>query len=210
MTFDPQEAYPTAAEAASAAASAIAACIERRVAEKGRAIGIFDAAPSQADLLRELVRAPIPWIRVIALQTGESLGLDEESPRSSRRFLLDHLVTRVPIAEFHGLRGEASNARAVAVNYAALLASRPPDFAVLSLRPDGRLGFLDASAWDAPASTPVQATADALALMPPAFAACAHLFLLGSARDLPDAASPLAAFLRAHPDARLFLWSAEG
>ena len=183
--------------------------LKRLIAEKGRAIGIFDSAPSQADLLRDLLRAPIPpalWTRVIVLQTGEFLGLEEEAPQSSRRFLLDHLVTRVPIAEFHGLRGEASNPQAVAANYAALLLSRPPDFAILSLRPGGRLGFLDASAWDSPAPALVQATPTALGLTPAAFMACAHLFLLGSNRDLPDDAGPQAAALRAHPDARIFLW----
>src|SRR5262249_30248371 len=67
---------------------------------------------------------------------------------SHRRFLLDRLVKRVPMAEFHGLRGEAANPEAVCVNYTALLKSRPPDFAVLELGENGRLASIHSMACD--------------------------------------------------------------
>ncbi|MGH9847204.1 MAG: hypothetical protein ACREEM_51565, partial [Blastocatellia bacterium] len=110
-----------------------------------RAVGLFASGPNreaQSEFLDCLVEtAGIEWTRVIGFQLEEYVGLDEDAPQSSRRFLLDRLVTRVPMAEFHGIRGEAANPAAVCENYAALLRSRPPDFAVLGIGEEGGLGF---------------------------------------------------------------------
>ncbi len=128
-----------------AAAAAVAVEIRRLIAERGRAIGLFASGPSQeaqSEFLDCLVETPaIEWTRVIGFQLEEYVGLDEDAPQSFRRLLLDRLVKRVPMAEFHGIRGEAANPAAVCENYAALVRSRPPDFAVLGIGEDGRLGF---------------------------------------------------------------------
>lgn len=127
-----------------AAAQAVAAEIRRLIAARGRAIGIFASAPSQNEFLDELVKSEgIEWTRVIAFHLDEYLGMAEDAPQSFRKYLLDRLVMRVPMAEFHGLRGEAANPEAVCANYAALLKSRPPDFAVLGIGENGHLAFID-------------------------------------------------------------------
>lgn len=127
-----------------AAASAVSAEIRKLIAQRGRAIGIFASGPSQNEFLEELVKAnDIEWTRVIGFHLNEYLGMDENAPQSSRKFLLDRLVLRVPMVEFHGLRGEAANPEAVCANYAARLKSRPPDFAVLSIGENGHLAFID-------------------------------------------------------------------
>jgi glucosamine-6-phosphate deaminase len=124
-------------------ATAVAAEMRRLISSGGRAIGVFDSAPSQRVILDELAEAEgVEWTRVIGFHLDELLGVGEDSPQSHRRFLVDRLVKRVPIAEFHELRGEAANPDAVCVNYAALLKSRPPDFAALELGPDGRLASI--------------------------------------------------------------------
>ncbi|MFN0107935.1 MAG: glucosamine-6-phosphate deaminase, partial [Blastocatellia bacterium] len=102
--------YETHHEASVAAAEAVAAELRRLIAERGRAIGVFSGDASQAELLDQLASAEaIEWTRVIAFHTAELLGADEGSPQSQRKFLLDHLALRVPLVEFHGLRGEAAN-----------------------------------------------------------------------------------------------------
>jgi glucosamine-6-phosphate deaminase len=136
--------YKSRQEAGAAAAVAVAAEIRRLIAARGRAIGIFASAPSQNEFLDELVKAEaIEWTRVVGFHLDEYLGMAEDAPQSFRKYLLDRLVMRVPMAEFHGLRGEAANPEAVCANYAALLKSRPPDFAVLGIGENGHLAFID-------------------------------------------------------------------
>ncbi|MGH9844414.1 MAG: 6-phosphogluconolactonase, partial [Blastocatellia bacterium] len=136
--------YQSSRQMALAAAAAVTAEVRRLIAERGRAVGLFASGPNreaQSEFLDCLVEtAGIEWTRVIGFQLEEYVGLDEDAPQSFRRLLLDRLVRRVPMAEFHAIRGEAANPAAVCENYAALLRTRPPDFAVLGIGEDGRLG----------------------------------------------------------------------
>jgi glucosamine-6-phosphate deaminase len=136
--------YESWRQAGAAAAATVAAEMRWSIAARGRAIGLFAAADSQIEFLDGLAGSEgIEWTRVIGLHLDEYVGIDEDAPHSRRKFLLDRLVRRVPMAEFHGIRGEAANPAAVCANYAALLASRPPDFATLDIGDDGRLASID-------------------------------------------------------------------
>lgn len=224
---------------AAAAASEIAVEIRRLIAERGRAIALFASGSSKeglSEFLDCLVEtAGIEWTRVIGFQLEEYVGLDEDAPQSARRFLLDRLVTRVPMAEFHGIRGEAANPAAVRDNYAALLRSRPPDFAVLAIDEDGRLGFDCSPAGDPNPVRVVEldkafrlqqvrdglfrslaaAPRRAISLALPAILACPRLFAIASGvggsqvvRDCLQgeiAISCPASLLRNHAGADLFL-----
>ncbi|HKX27369.1 MAG TPA: 6-phosphogluconolactonase, partial [Blastocatellia bacterium] len=135
--------YRSRPEMAAAAAAAVAGEIRRLIGDQRRAVGIFAATPSIAEFYDRLVEAPgLEWTSVIGFHLGEHLGREESAPDSSRRFLIERLVKRVPLAEFHGVRGEAANPQAVCANYAALLRSRPPDWAVLEIGRDGSLAYL--------------------------------------------------------------------
>lgn len=203
-----------------ALAHAVATELRRLIATRGRGIGIFAATPAQKEFLAALVKAEkIEWTRVIGFHLGEYLKLDEDATQSCRKFLLDHLVTQVPMAEFHGLRGEAANPAAVAANYAALLASRPPDFAILEIGENGQIGFITASNCDFadPATVRVVKAGKvrALALTIPTLMACPRLFVsaAGARRQeavralLNDEVAPAcpASILRTHPQAHLFV-----
>ena len=136
--------YETRTQMGAAAAVAVAAEVRRLIQERQRAIGIFASAPSQNEFLDALVATPnIEWTSVLAFHLDEYLGLDEEAPQSFRHYLIERLVKRVPLAEFHGLRGEAANPKAVCTNYASLLAFKPPDFAALGIGENGHLAFND-------------------------------------------------------------------
>ncbi len=136
--------YETRAQMGAAAAAAVAIELRRLIRERQRAIGIFASAPSQNEFLAALIATPdIEWTSVIAFHLDEYLGLNEEAPQSFRRYLIERLVKRVPLAEFHGLRGEAANPKAVCTNYASLLAFKPPDFAALGIGENGHLAFND-------------------------------------------------------------------
>ena len=102
--------YESRASMGKAAAAVIAAEIRRAIRERGRAVVILASAPSQNEFLASLAAAPdIDWSRVIAFHLDEYLGMNEQAPQSFRRFLIDRLVNKVPLGEFHGLRGDAAD-----------------------------------------------------------------------------------------------------
>src|SRR6266513_5425402 len=122
-------AYETRKLMGKAAASVIAAEIRRAIQERGRAVVILASAPSQNEFLADLAEAPdIDWSRVMAFHLDEYLGMDEQAPQSFRRFLIDRLMNKVPVGEFHGLRGDVPDAAQEADRYAELLRENPPDF----------------------------------------------------------------------------------
>jgi len=128
----------------SAAASVIAAEIRRAIEERGKATVILASAPSQNEFLANLAAAPdIDWSLVTAFHLDEYLGMDDQAPQSFRRFLIDRLVNKVPLGQFHGLRGDAGDGTAEAKRYAELLEQNAPDFAVLGIGENGHLAFID-------------------------------------------------------------------
>ena len=127
-----------------AAASVIAAEIRGLIESRGKAVGIFASAPSQNEFLAALVEAPnIDWSRVVSFHLDEYLGMDDRAPQSFRRFLIDRLVSKVPMGEFHGLRGDADEGAGESKRYGELLAANPPAFAVLGIGENGHLAFID-------------------------------------------------------------------
>jgi glucosamine-6-phosphate deaminase len=143
------EVYETRQEMGAAAAGRIAAAIRQLIADRGRAVGLFASAPSQSDTLAALIREPgIDWSRVTAFHLDEYLGFDENHPQSFRRFLREHLLSRVPVGIFHGLGGEAADAGKECARYAALLRGNPPDFAVIGIGENGHLAFNDPAVCD--------------------------------------------------------------
>ncbi len=136
--------YESRSRMGAAAAAVVAGEIRRLIEARGRAVGIFASAPSQNEFLAALLEAPgIDWSRVVGFHLDEYLGMDDRAPQSFRRFLIDRLLGKVSLSEFHGLRGEAENAAAECQRYADLLAAYPPDFAVLGIGENGHLAFID-------------------------------------------------------------------
>jgi glucosamine-6-phosphate deaminase len=213
--------YKSRLALSAAAAAAVADEIRSLITERNRAIGIFASDPSLIQFLDDFVnRADIEWMRVIGFHLDEYLGISEEAPNSVRRFLLDRLVKRVPIAEFHAIRGEAANPEAVCANYAALLKSRPPDFAVLAIGPNGSLGPIDQHGCDFNDAAAVKVVDlddghRAISLTIPTILGCRTLFAVAHGRRNQDAIGKMiegeispacpASILRTHPNAHLFL-----
>jgi glucosamine-6-phosphate deaminase len=213
--------YKSSAELCTAAATAVAFEIRSLISERNRAIGIFAADPSQHEFFDELVKSTdLEWTHVIAFHLDEYLALDEDSPQSCRRFLLDRLVKRVPLAEFHAIRGEAANPEAVCANYAALLKSRPPDFAVLAIGANGSIGPLAAAACDfndaeAVKVVELEGARRAISLTIPTIMGCRSLFAIVPEARTRDAITGIiegdispaqpASILRIHPEAHLFV-----
>lgn len=105
--------------------------IRRLIAAHGRAVIVIDGGLPESFFARLAGAPDIDWMLVIIFLAGEWLGVDADAEESLRRQIIDHLLMRVPIVEFHAPRGEAANPRAVVSNYAHLLATKRPDLAVL-------------------------------------------------------------------------------
>ena len=150
------EIYETRRQLGAAAARVAASEIRRAIEERGKASVLLASAPSQIEMLAGLVAASVGWRRVVAFHVDEYLGVGDRAPHSFRRFLLDRVISRVPIAAFHGLRGEAPDAEEECRRYAALLETAPPDDALLGIGENGHLAFNDPSNADFNDSTMVR------------------------------------------------------
>lgn len=98
--------------------------IERQIAARGLAVVLFDSDPELAGGYGLLSEMEIAWTRVIGFQLAEWRVVGGDDRRAGQKILLDQLVRRVAMAEFHSLRGEAANPEAVCSNYEALLSAR--------------------------------------------------------------------------------------
>ena len=138
------EVYPSRPAMGAAAAAVVAQHLRDTVARDGQASLILASAPSQNEFLAVLRDAGgIRWEQVTAFHLDEYLGVSEGQPASFRRFLLDRLISHVPIKAFYGLDGLAADPDAECARYAALLRLESPSLAVLGIGENGHLAFID-------------------------------------------------------------------
>lgn len=125
------------------AAAYAAAEIREIVSSRGSAAVLFASADSQVDFLHALREEKVDWPKVTALHVDEYVGMEETHPASFRGFLKKHLLDHVPVAAFHGIRGEAPDAAAECARYTALLGEMQPGLAILGIGENGHLAFND-------------------------------------------------------------------
>jgi glucosamine-6-phosphate deaminase len=131
------------ADLGAAAAGAAVRVLQGAIERTGRARAILASAPSQAELIAGLARAPLDWSRVTLFHMDEYVGVGPEHPNSFRRWLAEHLLAHVGPAAFHGLRGEAPDADAECARYTALLREAPIDLVCLGIGENGHIAFND-------------------------------------------------------------------
>jgi glucosamine-6-phosphate deaminase len=129
---------------AHAAAIQAAAAIRRAIAERGHARIIAATAASQLEFLGALTDAPaIDWSKVEAFHLDEYIGLPVSHPGSFRRMLLDQLVQKTGITNYHLLEGDAADPLEVVQRVGQQLACLPVDIAFLGIGENGHLAFND-------------------------------------------------------------------
>ena len=110
---------------------------------------IFAAAPSQNELLAEMVKLPdIPWHRIGAFHMDEYIGLTQDAPQSFARYLDDHLFELVPFRSIHRINGAAIDPEAECLRYAKLLAGNRPRVVCMGIGENGHVAFNDPSVAD--------------------------------------------------------------
>jgi glucosamine-6-phosphate deaminase len=127
-----------------AAAEQASAAIRRAIAERGHARIIAATAASQLEFLEALTKAPgIDWPRVEVFHLDEYLGLPVRHPGSFRKMLLEQLVRKTGIVDYHLLDGDAPDPVQVVREASAQLASAPIDIAFLGIGENGHIAFND-------------------------------------------------------------------
>jgi glucosamine-6-phosphate deaminase len=127
-----------------AAAAQASAAIRGAIEERSHARIIAATAASQLEFLDVLTRAPgIDWSRVEVFHLDEYIGLPVTHPGSFRKMLLEQLVRKTGIANYHLLDGDAADPLEVLRRVGQQLASSPVDIAFLGVGENGHIAFND-------------------------------------------------------------------
>jgi glucosamine-6-phosphate deaminase len=126
-----------------AAADQAASAIRMAISSQGRARIIAATAASQFEFLDELTKKPgIDWQKVEVFHLDEYIGLPITHPGSFRKLLLEQLIQKTGITNYHLLDGDADTSEVVRRVSAALM-SAPIDIAFLGIGENGHLAFND-------------------------------------------------------------------
>src|SRR5579864_6769095 len=127
-----------------AAAEQAATAIRRAIAQRGRARIIAATAASQREFLEALTKSNgIDWTKVEAFHLDEYIGLPVGHPGSFRKMLLEQLVRKTGITNYHLLDGDAADPEPVLRKVGKELASEPIDIAFLGIGENGHIAFND-------------------------------------------------------------------
>ena len=126
------------------AAKRINAVIEKN----GVANVVFAAAPSQNDLLENLLKQDIDWTKVRGFHQDEYIGISPEEPAGFGLWLRRAIFDKVPLMETHYLLCAADEAEAKCEAYAELLKKYPIDLILLGIGENGHMAFNDPAVAD--------------------------------------------------------------
>lgn len=127
-----------------AAAEQAAAAIRTAIGAPGAARVVAATAASQLEFLDALTKTPnIDWTRVDVFHLDEYIGLPLTHPGSFRKMLLEQLVRKTGVTQYHLLDGDAANPSEVVQRVGQELSSAPIDIAFLGIGENGHIAFND-------------------------------------------------------------------
>jgi len=144
----PVKIFETREEMGCDAAVDAAKIINAAISENGVANVVFAAAPSQDDLLENLLKQDIDWSKVRAFHQDEYIGIDDKEPAGFGNFLNRAIFDKVNFKEKHYLLCEADSAEEKCNEYAKLLTDYPIDLIFLGIGENGHLAFNDPAVAD--------------------------------------------------------------
>lgn len=140
--------FNTRAEMGVKAAEDAAKIINETIAKNGVANVVFAAAPSQNDLLENLLKQDIDWTKVRGFHQDEYIGIDASEPAGFGTWLRRAIFDKVPFMELHYLLCSADEAEAKCAEYTELLKKYPIDLIFLGIGENGHLAFNDPAVAD--------------------------------------------------------------
>ncbi len=136
--------YATQAELAADAAREVQAFLAQCLAARGAASAILATGNSQIRFLDELIQLRgVDWSKLTLFHMDEYLGLDANHPASFRRYMREHVESRVQPKVFHYLDGNAAQPLNECARYADLLQAQEIDLCCLGIGENGHLAFND-------------------------------------------------------------------
>ena len=144
----PVHIFETRQEMGKVASADAARRINAVIAKNGVANVVFAAAPSQDDLLENLLKEDIDWTKVRGFHQDEYVGIDKSEPAGFGTFLDRAIFHKVPFKELHYLLCEADKAEEKCESYTALLQKYPIDLIFLGIGENGHLAFNDPAVAD--------------------------------------------------------------
>lgn len=132
-----------------AASSQAAKIIRSALKRNGLARVIVASAPSQNELIANLTSAAgIDWSRVTVFHMDEYVGLLPDHRASFRAYQNLHFLSKVTPANFHGIRGDATDVEAECTRYSALVTESAIDLVCMGIGENGHIAFNDPSTAD--------------------------------------------------------------
>lgn len=128
--------YKTRECMGAAAAEDIYLCIKHLLDTKGTINMVFAAAPSQNEVLENLIKKPIEWGRINAFHMDEYVGLKKEDLQSFGNYLNEHIFNKVPFNKVYYVADYG-------LDYEQLLADNPIDIVCLGIGENGHIAFND-------------------------------------------------------------------
>ena len=126
-----------------AAADHAARSLRRTLSDQGSARVVAATGASQFEFLDALTRAPnIDWTRVEVFHLDEYVGLPSTHPASFRKYLLERLIHKAGITQYHLLDGDGDPQGALR-KIGAELQSKPVDILFAGIGENGHLAFND-------------------------------------------------------------------
>ena len=138
------EIHPDRARMGAAAAARASLILRVAIAEKGSARIILASSPSQNEFLASLTCAPeIDWSRVTIFHMDEFVGMPSFHHASFRKYQIEHVLSRIRSAAFHGLRGEDQDPFAECRRYSYHISEAPIDLACMGIGENAHITFSD-------------------------------------------------------------------
>jgi glucosamine-6-phosphate deaminase len=126
-----------------AAAEQAASVMRRAIAERGWARIVVATGASQLEFLDALTKKEnMDWQHVEMFHLDEYTGLPITHPASFRKYLLERLIRKTGITQYHLLDGEG-DAHEVVLRTGESLGSAPIDIAFVGIGENGHLAFND-------------------------------------------------------------------
>ena len=140
----PVRVYESEVSLGRAAAADMAEAVRGAIAARGDANVILATGNSQLAFLRALRSDPsIDWPRVRVFHMDEYVGIDPQHRASFPRFLREHLLDHVQVAQFFPMAGEPDRVDAICREYEEALRQHPADAVALGWGENGHLAFND-------------------------------------------------------------------
>ena len=136
--------YSNRQEMGKSAAENIAEKFKELIKQKGEINVVWAAAPSQNEVLSELVkRNDVQWNFINSFHMDEYVGLDKNAPQAFGNFLKEHLFGLVNFKSVQYINAVASDCQVECSRYAELLKDINIDVVVLGIGENGHIAFND-------------------------------------------------------------------